>query len=329
MHRHRRLPLLVLLLVLAAALAACGSSGDSSTPSTTAADTAFPLTVENLHGDVTIPARPQRVVALDFDSADAAIALGVTPVGMAEVDYAPGKVQPWTRAALDGRDVALFPYADGPPLERIAALRPDVILAANTYGIERAWKQLNRIAPVVAGAGVEGTDRWQLVTERIGAALGKQAEARRLVAATEARIREARAAHPGVDGETVAFFNLYEDDAWAITRGDASITFLEQLGFRLSPAIAKQRGADGRVAIGPERFDLLDADVLIGTTQGGDVAEQLGDAPTFQRLPVVRRGAFVGLDLVTATALAFPSALSVRYGLDEVVPRLAAAAAAG
>jgi len=326
---HRRLPLLVLLLALAAALAACGSGEETSTAAgaTGASEAAFPVAIENHHGDVTIPAQPRRVVALDFDSADAAIALGVVPVAMAAVDYVPGKVQPWTRAALDGREVELFPYVDGPPLEKIAALRPDVILAANSYGLERAWPELNRIAPVVAGQGVEGTDRWQLVTERIGAALGREAEAERLIADTERRVADARAESPQLEGKTVILFNLYEDDAWAITRGDASITFLEQLGLELSPAIAGQRGVDGRVAISPERFDMLDADVLMGTSMSGDVADELRDVPTFRRLDVVRRGAFVGLDLVDATSLAFPSALSIAYGIEEVVPRIAAAAA--
>lgn len=327
---HRRLPLLVLLLALAAALAACGSGEDAPTAAggTTAAGAAFPVTIANHHGDVTIPAQPRRVVALDFDSADAAIALGVVPVAMASVDYVPGKVQPWTRAALDGREVQLFPYVDGPPLERIAALHPDVILAANSYGLARSWRELNRIAPVVAGEGVEGTDRWQLVTERIGAALGRHDEAERLVADTEQRVADARAEHPQVEGKTVVIFNLYENDAWAITRGDASITFLEQLGLELSPAIARQRGQDGRVAISPERFDMLDAGVLIGTSMSGDVAGDLRDVPTFRRLAVVRRDAFVGLNLVDATSLAFPSALSIGYALDEVVPRIARAAAA-
>lgn len=328
MHRPRIL-LLLLLVVLALALVACGDEGSTGTAATAGSPVgAFPVAIENKHGDVEIPAQPRRVVALDFDSADAALALGVVPVGMAEVGYAPGKVQPWTRAALDGARPQLFPYVDGPPLERIAALRPDLILAANTYGIERSWDELNRIAPVVAGEGVEGTDPWQLVTERIGAALGRADEARGLVADTEALVAAARDAHPAFDGATVVFFNLYESDAWAIARGDASITFLEQLGFVLSPRIAKLRGPDGRVAISPERFELLDADVLMGTSSTGDVEDELAQAPTFQRLPVVRRGAFVGLDLVTATSMAFPSALSVAWGLEQIVPRLAGAAEA-
>ena len=168
-------------------------------------------------------------------------------------------------SGAEGRGAELFPYVDGPPLERIAGLRPDVILAANSYGLDAQWKQLNRIAPVVAAKGVEGTDRWELVTERIGAAVGRSAQAARLVAETKARVTATRSENPAFHGATIAFFNLYEGDAWAITRGDASITFLEQLGFELSPQIAKLRGRDGRVAISPERFALLDADVLMGT----------------------------------------------------------------
>ena len=320
----------VLLALAAVAVAACGSSDATSetTATATSAASAFPVTIDNRRGAVEIAAQPRRVVALDFDSADAAIALGVAPVGMAEIDYAPGKVQPWTRAALKGETPELFPYVDGPPLEQIAALHPDLIVATNSYGLDGQWAKLNAIAPVVAGAGAEGADSWETTTERIGKALGRSAEATKLIADTKARVAGARTANPGFDGATIAFFNYYEGDAWAITSGDASITFLEQLGFELSPKVAALRGDQGRAAVSPERFSLLDADVLMGTSPTGDVNEELAKAPTFQRLAVVRRGSFVGLDLVTATSIAFPSALSVQWGVEQIVPKLAQATAA-
>ena len=46
----------------------------------------------------------------------------------------------------------------------------------------------------------------------------------------------------------------------------------------------------------------------------------------FQRLPAVRRGSYVALDLPVAVALGFPSVTSIRYGLDATVTALAAAA---
>ncbi|MGH3926008.1 MAG: hypothetical protein ACRDTT_24645 [Pseudonocardiaceae bacterium] len=53
---------------------------------------------------MTIEKPPTQVVALDFPSADAAIALGVVPVGMYDVSYVEGGVQQWTKEALRGEE---------------------------------------------------------------------------------------------------------------------------------------------------------------------------------------------------------------------------------
>jgi hypothetical protein len=104
----------LIAVVACLALAACG--GEERPQSSG-------VTIENKLGDVTISERPVGVVALDFPSADDAIALGVVPVGMAKVAYAPGGVQEWTRAALAGHQPELLDVDTGMPLEEIAALR--------------------------------------------------------------------------------------------------------------------------------------------------------------------------------------------------------------
>jgi iron complex transport system substrate-binding protein len=75
------------LLGVALLLGGCGSDG--GTPASEARQdgetSAFPAAVAQKLGEVTIEAEPKRVVALDFRSADNAIALGVVPVAMAEV----------------------------------------------------------------------------------------------------------------------------------------------------------------------------------------------------------------------------------------------------
>src|SRR5688572_26918475 len=101
------------LCALLLTLTACGSDDDgaataTSSPTTAAAASAFPVTIEQRLGPVTIEEEPARVVALDYPSADAAIALGVVPVGMYEVSYVDGGVQAWTKAALGGEQPELL-----------------------------------------------------------------------------------------------------------------------------------------------------------------------------------------------------------------------------
>ncbi|WP_223838698.1 hypothetical protein [Saccharopolyspora pogona] len=44
--------------------------------------------------------------------------------------------------------------------------------------------------------------------------------------------------------------------------------------------------------------------------------------PLFQAVPAVRRGAYAELDLPLALAIGFPSALSIRYALGRIVPKI-------
>jgi ABC-type Fe3+-hydroxamate transport system substrate-binding protein len=62
-------------LIAVVACLALAARGSEERPQSSA------VTIENKLGDVTIGERPVRVVALDFPSADDAIALGVVPAG--------------------------------------------------------------------------------------------------------------------------------------------------------------------------------------------------------------------------------------------------------
>ena len=304
------------LALLLACVAVVGCGADDERPTSAA------VTIENKLGDVEVPERPVRVVALDFPSADDAIALGVVPVGMAKVSYAPGGVQEWTRAALGAERPELLDVDTGMPLEQIAALRPDVILATNAFGLAQTWDKLNAIAPVVAGLEGEGVDPWQDVALRIGRALGREERARELVAAVERDVTAAREDHPAFEGRTLSFFNFFEGSPYVInTESDFSIRFLSELGFVLPPAVAELRGEDGRAKISSERLETIDADVIMGTSPTPDALDTFARGDLFRRL----EGAWVPVDLAPATSMAFPSLLSIPYALDQLVPRLAEA----
>ncbi|MGQ0615668.1 MAG: iron-siderophore ABC transporter substrate-binding protein [Acidimicrobiia bacterium] len=319
-------------------LAACGDSssddngaaGSASAASEKGSD-AFPVTIEQADGTVTIEEEPQRVVTLDFPSADAALALGVTPVGMASVSYIEGGVQEWTMAALDGEEPELFPTDDGYPFEAIARLEPDVILATNAYPlISENWDTLNEIAPVVGNVEGPGVDTWQQGLEFVGRALGRSDQAEQVIANVEAAIAQARESHPVFEGKTASFFNYAGGGLYVINSDDDfSMKFMRELGFAgVTDTVAAMPSTEGegRADVSPEQYELIEADLVMGTSSDGDLSE-LEAQPTFARVPAVARGAFVPFDIGPATALAFPSALSLPYALDELVPQLADAMA--
>jgi iron complex transport system substrate-binding protein len=334
-------PLILLIAVCALALAACGSddASDTSTAATgtataEAAAPAFPVTVDQKLGSVTIDKAPERVVALDYPSADAAIALGVVPIGMYDVSYVEGGVQAWTKAALEGKQTPkLINTDEGFPFEKIAALRPDVILATHTYPlIADSWDKLNAIAPVVGHVGAPGMDPWQDGVRQIGTALGRSDEAQALIAGVEDKIAQTREDHPDFADKTVSFFNYVAGDGlYVIDKdSDASIKFLRELGFKGVPdSVNALKGVDGRAQISPERYDVIDADVIMGTSPDPAALEELEGDKLFRKVPAVARGSFVGFGIGPATAMAFPSVLSTPYAVDELTPELARAVSAG
>ncbi|WP_235874678.1 ABC transporter substrate-binding protein [Saccharopolyspora aridisoli] len=144
---------LIMAVSLGVALTGCGAAGPEEDESAAgSADGQFPVTIKTAFGDVTVPERPQRVVALGWGDAETALSLGVQPVGAA--DWLPvggDGVPPWLPA--DKR------YATPPKMlgtmevdmEAVAALRPDLILDTRASGDEERHNLLNRLGvPVVS-----------------------------------------------------------------------------------------------------------------------------------------------------------------------------------
>jgi iron complex transport system substrate-binding protein len=327
---RRLLPSLIALACLP--LAACSSDDDpgpsaAATSSTAAA--AFPRTVTDKLGTTEIPAEPQRIVTLDFPSTDGVLALGATPVGEYEVSYVPGGVQEWTKAAQGEQTPTLLSTDQGFPFEQIAALKPDLIVGTNTYPlVADAQDQLAGIAPTIAHVDAPGVDTWQQGLQTIGQALGRPDQAKQLIADVEAQVARTRKAHPEFEGKTVSFFNYVPGDGIYVIddNNDFSLKFLSEVGFAgVTPQVAQLKGSDGRAKVSPERYDALDADIIIGTSTNPKALAELERSKVFQAIPAVRDGRFVALGIGPATAIAFPSVLSVPWATEHLVPQMSAA----
>ena len=315
---------------LCLALAACGDddeAGDSAQTST-AAESAYPVTIRSKHGSATIAQRPARVVTLDNQATDDALALGVVPVGMAEVTYVPGGIQSWTKQALGKERPKLINLDTAVPYEQVAGLRPDLILATNTYALEEkaAYDRVSRIAPTVHFADGSLSDSWQDVTRRVGQALGQEDRATQLVAEAESDIAAVRERTPEFENKTVNFFNADPSGVYTINDPqDFAIRFLAELGLRLPPSVVALKGESGRAVVSAERYDVLDSDLLIGTAVTAPALTKLGRDTLFKRIDAVDDGHYVPLAIGPATSMVSPSLLSVRYATKEVVPKLEAA----
>lgn len=317
---------LIILLALAGLLTACASDpGPAAAPS--GSDGAFPVRIDNAFGTAEIPARPQRVVALGVTDADPVLALGVTPVALAGYSFyeKTGGLGPWARGLVRGEAPQVLTETE-PNLERIAALRPDVIIALSSSIDQAAYDQLTAIAPVVArpagtiAFGVSRTDQMRAVAT----ALGETARGEELIRTADAAFSDAVAAHPEFRGKVGATVLPFDGKYGAFTAADARGQFMTGLGFVQPPAIAER---DDRksfyVEVSSEQSGLLDGDVLVMLADEGAAKQQVDSDPVLRQVPVVARGDMVVPDADTRGAMTYNSVLSAPFALERLVPQLA------
>ncbi|MGW3288688.1 ABC transporter substrate-binding protein [Streptomyces sp. NPDC001002] len=303
-----------------------GKSGDSGTTAQAAA-AGFPVTVSGKEGTAKVTSPPKRVAACGYlRDTDLALALGAPLVLATKNAVFPGGLAPWQKPASQP---VLVGTAAGMPFEKIAAARPDLILACDDYQLHDHYAKFARLAPTLSYREGVGQDSWDEMARRAGDVLGKREKADALVAEVRKKITDVREQHPELRGKTFTFGPMVGGDVFTIkSADDSSAQFFSQLGMTLSPKVTSlpDSATAGRAAIAKERLDLLDADVVILTFDTPQGRAEFEAQPLFNELKAVQRKSYISLDLATAIALGFPSVLSLPYGLDSVVPKLSEAA---
>lgn len=103
--------------------------------------------VRHALGQTRIVSHPQRIMTLGWSGEDVVLALGQTPVAMTRYGAFASGMFPWVEEKFAGPAPTLlsgdFDY------EKIAALKPDLILGVYSGIDERAYKRLSAIAPTV------------------------------------------------------------------------------------------------------------------------------------------------------------------------------------
>jgi iron complex transport system substrate-binding protein len=297
---------------------------------------AFPATIDHLYGTTTIDVKPVRVVTLGWSSADAAIALGVIPVGIPADNWAGDSdgFLPWTRAAIGDAPLPTSLQTDSEiPFEDIIGLNPDLILAPYSGITEDDYATLSKIAPTIPPIEALWSSSWQEVTRVAGIALGLTAEAEQLIADTNAHIATEAANYPKLSGKSFIYGDVDPDanEFDILIAGDPRPQFLEQMGLVPAELVLKLSEQPSDVYYSPVSFELantLVADIIVFwfTDQSEyDAASQLS---AYQAIPAYadnRIAAIIGREYVMATS-AF-STLSINFALDEFLPTLAGAAA--
>lgn len=332
-----RWPAALIAVVLSLTLAACGG-GSASEPADKdgedAASASFPVTVEHKYGSTDIKSAPQKVVTLGLSDQDAALALGVKPVGA--VDWfkeRPYGKWPWTKDVWGADAPEIVGERDEYQMEKIAKLKPDLILAQYSGMKKEQYETLSKIAPVVAQPkGHEDyLAPWQVMTKQIGKALGQEAKAEQLISEIDAKFKAVREQHPEWAEQTLAVADSFEAGKYsAFTKGDPKAAFFAELGFQLAPEVEKLAQPGWNVAeLAAERLDVLDVDRLVWVTSGPEHEKRIQDEPLYQKLKVAKdkRDLFVPYENPDiGAAFSFNTVLSIPYAIDEIVPLLTAEA---
>ena len=301
---------------------------------TTAFAQDFPVTLDHAWGSITIEAEPQRIVTWGWGNEDAAIALGVIPVGIPFQSYGGGEdgVQPWIEEALGAAGMTsptVLERSDEPPFEQIAALEPDLIVAVYSGITEQQYALLSAIAPTVAYAGDPWSTSWQDVTRIVGKAIGKADEAEALVAETTEWLVAQIAAHPELGGITFASANDYDGAMAVYAPLDARMKFLTDVGLTMDPSVAALAPDDGQFyyPLSYELFDQLESDIFITYYEEQSALDEFLAKPYASTYPPIVNGglaALVGTERVAAVSP--PTVLSLHWGFPTYLQVLSDAA---
>ncbi|MGY0490508.1 iron-siderophore ABC transporter substrate-binding protein [Streptomyces sp. WG-D5] len=321
----RRLLIGAAALVLTGSLAACGAEkSDSSKSAGAKSSGAFPAKVSTKFGTVTVKERPQRVVALGWGDAETALALGVQPVGASDwLAFGGDGTGPWAKGKYDESPQKIGTLE--PEYEKIAALKPDLILDTKSSGDQTRYDTLSKIAPTV---GVpKGGDQyklsWKKQTEMVSQALGLADKGEKLIDDTEQEFAAAAKAHPEFKDKTITVGSRTASAWGAYVRGTGRIDFVERLGFENNPAVEKKAGSAFSVPVSEENLQMLDADLMV-MAPIGTTAKKISGDPLYQAIPAAKKGhSLVFDDKNISSAFATDSVLSVRYALKNVVPLFA------
>ncbi|MEL4357816.1 MULTISPECIES: ABC transporter substrate-binding protein [unclassified Luteococcus] len=319
---------MIVTVLLAAVLAGCGATGSAPQPSPPASTSSAQVhTVETAFGPVSIPRSPRRAIALE-GGVGPLLQAGITPLATADGDY-PDQFLPAEYQKV--KDLPIILGKDGPDLEKIAALKPDLMIgfvrggkAAELSAEAKAqWQKLNAIAPTVLIRST-GSSQTKDATLAMAEALGHGEEAHAAKKAYEAKAADIRTKHAAVLSRhvfaAVDYYekvNVYSPISWP---GDT----LVDAGAKLTPVSRDERQENATFLSLEQLGRLSDSTVLLYEQRPDDTpgegATELLKQPTWRALPAVKASHAYGLPYFFADR--YETGLISLEALDTILSRL-------
>lgn len=292
----------------------------------------FPVTFKHVYGETTIPSEPKRIVSLSYGRSDTLWALGIKPVGVrfwyGDDEYG---VWPWARETFESfgsnYQPEVFPRGDL-DIEKVAALKPDLILALWSGIKQEEYEILSKIAPVIAHDpqyNAYGTP-WDVMTLTVGKAVGKYDQAKAAVKGINDKITKIAADHPKWQGKTSSVAFYWKDQPGAYTQTDIRARLINQMGFITNPNITAKAKPDGfTVSFSKEDMTPLESDVLFWVISNQKSLDNIKDLKMRKAMQTHKEGREVLVDELLTGAFSHATILSLPYALDSLVPLIEAA----
>jgi iron complex transport system substrate-binding protein len=302
-----------------AAPAACSSQ--KAQPSSTGGG--GPLTLTHAFGETTIAEPPKRVVSAGFTGADDLLALGIVPVAVTNwFGDQPFGVWPWAQPKLGAAKPVVLNLDNGIEVQKIAGLKPDLIVATDAGLDQDTYQKLAAIAPTLAQSdGDAFFEPWKDQAKAIGQAVYQSGQIASLISAVDKGFTAVADKHPEFKNKRVVLLQakLHDDNVVATTGWRTE--FLTQMGLTILESIAGLAVDQERAFIPRDKIKsvLGAADLLIWTTESDKDQADLLANPDVAELR--SRSVFTTKD--QAGAIAYASPLSYPLVADQLPPQIA------
>lgn len=279
----------------------------SSTPA--AVDSASPAgadtrTIVTANGDLQVPTRPQRIVAVAYDTPFQLQAVGVTAVGI--FDYSKLYEQYTDEQVAYLKPIPTIGTWGTPDLEKVAALSPDLIVGVADEVEPDVYRQLSQLAPTALFAQPNRAD-WQSVASSVADVAGAGEALTTVRGQYEAKLAEVKDRYAATLGsQKVVHYSFGDASGQFSVQFPTGVTgaMLAAVGVRFADVVASAKPEAGYVSYSVEKADLL-ADATVGIYPLANDGTEFADlattrrSKTWQALPFVRDGRDYGLIQLT------------------------------
>jgi iron complex transport system substrate-binding protein len=243
--------------------------------------------VTHVMGETCVPIEPQRVITLGV--LGHVLPLGIEPVGAvewgSEMGQFPDYLQPHTE------EIVYLGQGGQPNLERIAQLKPDLILG--TEADLKIYHHLAQIAPTVLVAG-RSTGAWKEQLHQVGGILGKTEQVDRVLAEYQQRVEwlQQQLDAEQLSSLVVSFVRVDPSQLQLPQKQLFASTILRDVELSRPPSQNKDGFYE---TVSFEKLPEIDGDVILVMAgwQDGDrpnPTQQLADHPLWLQLNAVQRG---------------------------------------